>query len=145
MDKNDKDYRFEIKEKASNGDIDERFPNDNGDMLIVNCPIQDEDLLIHDEQKKSTDHDERKPRKSNSKEVKRRKKSPSIEPPVSITVKLNSDQFDLRQLIKKRRTEESSSSNQRVVQILPKDNQIVVHKKIHDRLSSSRSEKTHKH
>jgi len=116
-------------------------------MLIVNCPIQDEDLLVQDERKQSSDHDERKPRKSNYKEMKRREKSPSIERPVSITVKLNSDQFDLRQLIKKRRTEESSSSNHRVVQILPKDNQIIVHKTVHDRLSSGRTgkEKNHKH
>jgi hypothetical protein len=114
-------------------------------MLIVNCPIQDEDLLVQEERKKTFDRDERKTRKSNSKEVKRREKSPSIERPVSITVKLNSDQFDLRQLIKKRRTEESTSSNHRVVQILPKDNQTIVHKTVHDRLSSGRTGKNHKH
>ncbi len=143
LDKNDKDYRFELKEKPSTADIDERFPNDNDDMLIVNCPIQDDDLLVKDEQQKQTAsaakktsvRDERKAPKSQSK----RRKSPPIEPPVSITVKLKSEEFDLRQLIKKRRTDDTSSNNHRVVQILPKDNQTIVHKTIHDRLSSSRS------
>jgi hypothetical protein len=134
-------------------------------MLIVNCPIQDDDdLILHDEQKnskiqvskKTSDYDERNNQKKNSKEIKQRKeerkKSPSIEQPISITVKLNnSDEFDLRQLIKKRRTDESSLNNHRTVQILPKDNDKIVHKTIHDRLSSGRSEKNstlkkyHKH
>jgi len=134
-------------------------------MLIVNCPIQDDDdLILHDEQKnskiqvskKTSDHDERNNQKKISKEIKQqkeeRKKSSSIEQPISITVKLNnSDEFDLRQLIKKRRTDESSLNNHRTVQILPKDNDKIVHKTIHDRLSSGRAEKNstlkkyHKH
>jgi len=134
-------------------------------MLVVNCPIQDDDdLLLHDEKKiskinskqqiskKPSNRDERNHHKSNySKEVKQRKTSPSIERPISITVKLNSDEFDLRQLIKKRRTDEPSSNNHRTVQILPKDNHSIVHKTIHDRLSSGQSEKNrslqkyHKH
>jgi len=128
-------------------------------MLIVDCPIQDDDdLLLNHEQKplkkqtpsrKTSDRNgENHHQKSSSKDaVKQRKeerqKSPSIQRPVSITVKLNSDEFDLRQLIKKkRRIDESSQNNHRVVQILPKDNNIIVHKTIHDRLSSGRSDKS---
>jgi len=131
-------------------------------MLVVNCPIQDDDIILRDElknnskkqisKKSSNNCDERNHHKSKySKEIKQRKKSPSIERPISITVKLNSDEFDLRQLIKKRRTDESSSNNHRTVQILPKDNHLIVHKTIHDRLSSGQSEKNrslqkyHKH
>jgi hypothetical protein len=133
-------------------------------MLIVDCPIQDDDdLLLNHEQKpsknqtpsrKTSDRNgENHHQKSSSKDVvKQRQKSPSIQRPVSITVKLNSDEFDLRQLIKKkRRIDESSQNNHRVVQILPKDNNTIVHKTIHDRLSSGRSDKTrslekyHKH
>jgi hypothetical protein len=124
-------------------------------MLIVDCPIQDDDdLLLNHEQKplkkqtpsrKTSDRNgENHRQKSSSKDVvKQRQKSPSIQRPVSITVKLNSDEFDLRQLIKKkRRIDESSQNNHRVVQILPKDNNTIVHKTIHDRLSSGRSDKT---
>ncbi|CAF4048216.1 unnamed protein product [Rotaria sordida] len=116
LDKNDKDYRFETKNKQIISDIDEQI----------------------------------KQRKENES-----KKSSSIkEHPVSITVKLNSDNFDLRQLIKKRRTNESlqnnngnnnnnnnNNNNQRIVQILPKDNQLNVNKTIHDRISSKRLDK----
>ncbi|CAF2680216.1 unnamed protein product [Rotaria sp. Silwood2] len=176
LDKNDKDYRFETKDKQTIGDIDERFPqdilnNNDDDALIVNCPIQDDDLLIQDEQqtlvinhskeqilKKPSHYNEHNHNKLSSKETERRKnedtkKSSSIkEHPVSITVKLNSDDFDLRQLIKKRRTNESlQNNNQRIVQILPKDNQSNVHKTIDDRISSKRLDKNqslkkyHKH
>ncbi|CAF1509112.1 unnamed protein product [Rotaria sp. Silwood1] len=177
LDRNDKDYRFEIKTKQTIADIDERFPqdipnnnNNDDDTLIVNCPIQDDDLLLRDEQqtiiinhskeeqisKKISNHN-----KLSSKDIKRQKiedikKSSSIqEQPVSITVKLNSDNFDLRQLIKKRRTNESlpnnNNNNQRIVHILPKDNQTNVHKTIHDRVSSRQTDKNqtlkkyHKH
>ena len=136
LDRNDKDYRFEPKEK----DIDERFPHDNADMLIVDCPNLDDDLRIDNKRTtKSSDHDERKLRKA---------KSPSLERPVSITVKLNTSDFDLRQLIKKRRTDESTSTaaeKQRLVQIGSNDNHLVVHKPIHHRLSSRRTEKNSKH
>jgi hypothetical protein len=144
LDKNDKDYRFETKEKQTTGDIDERFPQDipnDDDMLIVNCPIQDDELLKENEQKIS-DREKRTHSKSVKSKKEERKKSPPIERPVSVTVKLNSDDFDLRQLIKKRRTDEPSGNNHRVVQILPK----TVHKTVHDRLSSERSDKKyHKH
>ena len=136
-------------------------------MLIVNCPIQDDDLLLCDEKqttincprehlsKKITDRDERNHHKISSKDVKRRKeehrKSPSIERSVSVTVNLNSEQFDLRQLIKERRTDESFRINHRVVQILPKDNDSNVHRTNSTRASSSRFDKNqsiqkyHKH
>jgi hypothetical protein len=116
-------------------------------MLILDCPIQDDDLLKDEEQKKSDQNKRNHSKPSSSKPVKSKKEehkksSPTIERPVSITVKLNSDEFDLRQLIKKRRTDEPSGNNQRVVQILPK----TVDKTVHDRVSSRRSDKKyHKH
>ncbi|CAF2055438.1 unnamed protein product [Rotaria magnacalcarata] len=160
LNKHDKDYRFETKENASNGDIDERFPQDipnDDDALIVNCPIQDDDLLTQNEHQPIINHlkqeDSKRISDYNHKKLpsKKRKdehkKSPSIERPVSITVKLNSEDFDLRQLIKKRRTTESVPNNQRIVQILPKDGHLHVHKTIHDRSESRRSDKQnyHKH
>lgn len=160
LDRHDKDYRFETTtDKQSNGDIDERFPvhtphDDDNDALIVNCPIQDDDLIIHDEQKnnsnekstkKSSYSKERTSNKSSSNEKKRRKdeprKSPTIERPISITVKLNSEEFDLRQLLKNRRANDSSQNNQRTVQILPKDKNSDVHKTMQNRLSSRRTDK----
>ena len=88
-------------------------------MLIVNCPIQDDDLILRDEQKIILNNKYKKIFRIMMNEIiinqiqkklnNERKKSPSIERPISITVKLNSDEFDLRQLIKKRRTDESSS------------------------------------
>lgn len=120
-------------------------------MLILDCPNLDDDNDDHHlrkatERTKSSDRDERKPRR---KEVKPRSKSPPTERPVSITVKLNTTDFDLRQLIKKRRTEESSSTAQeRLVHIGSNDNHLVVHKPIdhhhQHRLSSRRTEKNSK-
>ena len=111
-------------------------------MLIVNCPSQDDDLLLHDKQQSTITqskeqlsrrikNDEKKFRhKTSSKDVRKHKdehqQSSSIKRPVSITVKLKPDQFDLRQLIKKRRTNESNSNNHRVVQISPRNNNINV-------------------
>ena len=108
-------------------------------MLIVDCPSldDDDDLQLPNEQIKPIDRDERKARKSPvEKESKPRRKSPPIEHPVSITVRLNNSEFDLRQLIKKRRTEESTPSSKRVVQVAAKDS---VHK------SSGSSRRTEKH
>lgn len=85
-------------------------------MLIVDCPSldDDDDLRLPNERIKSMDRDERK------------SKPPPLDRPVSITVRLNTSEFDLRQLIKKRRTEEDSkTSSERVVQIASKDS---VHK-----------------
>lgn len=161
--KNDKDYRFETNEKQNNGDIDERFPQDisnDDDALIVSCPIQDDDLLTRDEQKPIVNHskvekskkissqDEQRPHHHKSLPSKttsknERKRSPSIERPVSITVKLNSNNdFDLRQLIKKRRTNESLPNNQRIVQILPKDND--TNRSTNDRHDERRPDKNYR-
>lgn len=89
--RHDRDDRCENKTSATNhGDIDERFPSEQ-DLLIVDCP---------------SDVDEEKPKEENR--------------PVSATVKLNPNEFDLRQIIKKRRIEHeeehsSSSFNERKV------------------------------
>lgn len=105
-------------------------------MLIVDCPSldDDDDLQLPNERIKPIDRDERKA--PVAKESKPRRKSPLPEHPVSITVRLNTSEFDLRQLIKKRRTEESTPSSKRVVQMASKDS---VHK------SSRSSRRTEKH
>ncbi|CAF1389302.1 unnamed protein product [Adineta ricciae] len=173
IDRHDKDYRFENKEKQATGDIDERFPQDiptaNDDTLILDCPFQDDDLLLHQEDKptensfahtplppppprKSSTRNDQNHHKSSTKDTKPQKKeerrhsSPVNERPVSITVKLNTDEFDLRHLIKKRRTEESSQNNHRTVQILQKDrnNTPIIHRSTHDR-HSDKSRSSHRH
>lgn len=166
MDAHDKDYRFESKDKQSTGDIDERFPQDIGhdnDMLIVDCPLQDDDLLLNEErpppivvakpktEKKPSDRDERSRHKPVVKEVPKRKEEPkkkkssSHDRPAPVTIKPDSKEFDLRQLIKKGRTEETHSSDtsrtdhKRTVQIRSNGNQLTVHKNIQSRSSSSKT------
>lgn len=102
-DTHDKDYRFENRNPpattTTNHDIDERFPTDQ-DLLIVDCPNEDdEDLLLSSVHRKREEKQEHRP--------------------VSKTIKYNSNDFDLRQLIKKRRVVEEKTNEK--IHRLPKE------------------------
>lgn len=111
-DTHDKDYRFENRNPpvttttttTTNHDIDERFPIDQ-DLLIVDCPNEDdEDLLLSSVHRKCEEKQEHRS--------------------VSKTIKFNSNDFDLRQLIKKRRVvEEKTNEN---IHLLPKEQRFCV-------------------
>jgi len=94
LDRNDKDYRFEFSSK----DIDERFPQEDADDFLI---------------KHSNDRDERQHQHAT--------KTPSI----SVTVKLPTidNDFDLRQLIKKHRTDQISTKTNRIIELLSENQQ----------------------
>ena len=120
----DKDYRFEGTQEPATGDIDERFPQEplDNDMLIVSCPIQDDDLLPRD------------PSHSTAPKPNKRQQSP----PTEVPVRDKRDEFDLRQLIKKRRSNQEAD-HPRTVELSSNANQIIVHRKLDARVSEKRA------